>query len=211
MAKTKETIQRVTSLGGIAKAAKIRAYYKPKPCEYCNTGIKLATNQKIGDVRKKRFCNKSCATKYNNARRTPKVPVPVICKNCEQPFYGIADRTYCDGCLEQARTDYGNRTKGQVSRRDVARHAVSQLNGTVSECHKCGYNLYVEVCHIKAVSEFSDNATLNEINDPNNLIYLCPNCHKEMDVGLWAITGFLTAEPKRIPPHHHRREPAKSP
>ena len=45
----------------------------------------------------------------------------------------------------------------------------------------CGYDKTYEVAHIKAVSEFSDDALISEINDINNLIALCPNHHWEFD------------------------------
>lgn len=52
------------------------------------------------------------------------------------------------------------------------------------KCAICGYDRHIEVAHIKAVSEFDDNATINEINSLDNLIGLCPNHHWEYDNGL---------------------------
>jgi HNH endonuclease len=46
---------------------------------------------------------------------------------------------------------------------------------------KCGYSKHVEICHIKEVKSFPDDAKIKEINDPSNLLYLCPNCHWEFD------------------------------
>jgi len=40
------------------------------------------------------------------------------------------------------------------------------------------------ICHIKPVAEFGDDAPLEEINAKENLIALCPNCHRELDDGL---------------------------
>lgn len=40
------------------------------------------------------------------------------------------------------------------------------------------------MAHIKAVSEFSDDTLISEINDINNLVGLCPNHHWEYDHGL---------------------------
>lgn len=56
-----------------------------------------------------------------------------------------------------------------------------------SKCHICGYDKHVEVAHIKAVSQFDDSATIDEINSVNNLIGLCPNHHWEYDNGLLTI------------------------
>lgn len=49
------------------------------------------------------------------------------------------------------------------------------------ECAICGYNKHIEIAHIKAVSDFDDNATITEINDPKNLVGLCPTHHWEFD------------------------------
>ena len=62
------------------------------------------------------------------------------------------------------------------------------------KCAICGYNKHIEIAHIKAVSEFDDNSTINEINDPNNLIGLCPNHHWEYDNGLLDITSYLETQ-----------------
>lgn len=40
------------------------------------------------------------------------------------------------------------------------------------------------MCHIRAVSDFSDDALISEINDISNLIALCPNHHYEYDAGI---------------------------
>lgn len=52
------------------------------------------------------------------------------------------------------------------------------------KCKICGYDKHIEVAHIKAVSEFSDDTLISEINDINNLVGLCPNHHWEYDHGL---------------------------
>ena len=57
-------------------------------------------------------------------------------------------------------------------------------HNTEHKCAICGYDKHIEVAHIKAVSEFDDNATIGEINAITNLIGLCPNHHWEYDNGL---------------------------
>lgn len=54
-------------------------------------------------------------------------------------------------------------------------------------CLVCGYETFIEVCHIKSITSFPDTALVGEVNDLNNLIFLCPNHHKEFDSGLLAI------------------------
>ena len=52
------------------------------------------------------------------------------------------------------------------------------------KCAICGYTNHIEVAHIKAVSDFSDNTMIKDINSIENLIALCPNHHWEYDNGL---------------------------
>lgn len=51
-------------------------------------------------------------------------------------------------------------------------------------CRVCGYNKHVELCHIKPLNKFDDSDLLKEINSPNNIVVLCPNCHWEFDNGI---------------------------
>ena len=51
-------------------------------------------------------------------------------------------------------------------------------------CMNCGYDKHVQVCHIRAIASFSDDALLDEINHVDNVVGLCPNCHWEFDHGI---------------------------
>jgi hypothetical protein len=65
----------------------------------------------------------------------------------------------------------------------VRKHATTVMKrlGIPRICNECGYDKHVEICHIKAISEFAENATFTEINSKLNLVYLCPNHHWELD------------------------------
>ena len=58
--------------GGIAAAKVVRERYvnqynqNPNFCLFCGEVIKIGEGQKTGYVKKKKFCNLSCASKYNN-------------------------------------------------------------------------------------------------------------------------------------------------
>lgn len=60
------------------------------------------------------------------------------------------------------------------------------------KCLICGYDKHTELCHIKPVSLFDADAKLGDINDPKNLIPLCPNCHWEFDNNLIPLETILT-------------------
>ena len=59
------------------------------------------------------------------------------------------------------------------------------------KCVVCGYDKHIDVAHIKAVADFDDSATLEEINEPDNLIGLCPNHHWEYDHGMLDLEKYL--------------------
>lgn len=78
---------------------------------------------------------------------------------------------------------FDNHKNWQSARSNIRRHAqkIFMRSGIKQECLLCGYNKYIEVAHIKAVSDFDDSATVAEINDLHNLVPLCPNHHWEFD------------------------------
>ena len=84
------------------------------------------------------------------------------------------------GELKEIRKNY------QSYRSSIRKKAelVFKNSGKECKCEVCGYNKHIEIAHKKAVSDFDDSATIAEINDINNLIALCPNCHWEFDNGL---------------------------
>lgn len=58
-------------------------------------------------------------------------------------------------------------------------------------CVNCGYSKHYEVCHIKAVKDFPDTATMAEVHSLDNLIALCPNCHWEYDHNMLTLDEIL--------------------
>lgn len=81
---------------------------------------------------------------------------------------------------------FDNRKNWQSARTAIRKDAQKSFenSGKTYKCIICGYDKHVEIAHIKAVSEFEDNALISEINHPDNLIGLCPNHHWEYDNGL---------------------------
>lgn len=63
-------------------------------------------------------------------------------------------------------------------------------------CAKCGYERHVQLSHIKPIASFSGETTLGEINDPANVVQLCPNCHWEFDHGFLLIEEIWSAGPE---------------
>jgi hypothetical protein len=84
---------------------------------------------------------------------------------------------------------FSERKNWQSARTAIRKNATETYFRSNKEhkCAICGYNKHIEVAHIKAVSDFSNNATIREINSITNLIGLCPNHHWEYDHGLISL------------------------
>lgn len=144
-------------------AATGRLRWVTAPCQHCGDPVtrKKSHFNKEGTV----FCSKKCSA----ALRTVEKAI------------GFGART--KGDLFASRANY------QSARSSIQRMArTAFLNGnTHPSCiapvgtRLCGYSKHVEVCHIKDVAEFPDDATLAEINSPANLYGLCPTHHWEFD------------------------------
>lgn len=144
-----------------------------------------------------KFCSRSCNVTYNNKRRKKKTYTKE-CKHCATIFIVPAtkkNRTVCDNCV----SPFNSKRKSDLTQaltvqeikdnqKNASRPWTDRIRGYArskyknkSTCIKCGYDKHVEVCHIKPIVNFSDSATVSEINDESNILLLCPNCHWEHD------------------------------
>lgn len=157
-------------------------------CLHCN---KETTNLK--------FCSHSCSAKETN--KIPKRKLSKKCSNCDNIVRNYRS-TLCEHHFQKEqknKTEYiKNLSIGDYTQRDCLKklHASSQfahirgLNRSWNKhlielpCYVCGYSKHVELAHIKPISSFPTTAKLVEVNSPNNVIQLCPNCHWEFDNGL---------------------------
>lgn len=66
-----EDIKTINNIGGKATREKaLRSYYSnPNYCQYCGKMIVHKVGRSIHDIKKKKFCDASCAAKYNNSIR----------------------------------------------------------------------------------------------------------------------------------------------
>lgn len=64
-----------------------------------------------------------------------------------------------------------------------ARKVMKEAN-VPKHCKICEYKNYVEVCHIRAICNFTNEETIADVNSLSNLVYLCPNHHWEFDNGI---------------------------
>lgn len=172
-------------------------------CDGCGSPFLIA--RRFLARSKRHYCSTTCP-----GRRVGEL---VICAYCKTEFYcrpakikrSKTGLLFCKReCKDAAqrltshvnlRPDHygkiGQKTLGELKRalrqwRNVvagdARRVASYLGGDC--CEICGYTTYTEVCHIKPVSEFEDATLVSQVNSPDNLAILCPNHHKELDLGI---------------------------
>ncbi len=181
------------SLGGKVTAVLLRKkaienyYLNPNHCLYCNKIIEVPEGKKCGEIRRKKFCDKSCAARLNNcSRKQPKTIIPIKVKTNEEIIntkfkwvIGITKKELFD-----------KSSNWQIARSSIQKHArfIYKLSDKPKQCFKCGYDKHYEVCHKKPVAKFDDSAIVNEdINNINNLLALCPTHHWEFDNGIFKI------------------------
>jgi hypothetical protein len=156
-------------------------------------------------TKNKKYCSRSCAAIVNN-KITPKRKVEPqnICLLCNSKLsrrIGSRKNQICFNCYQNQRKmdthiKYGLKTKQEVMTESLSyssKHRYEKIRQHAkrccelfkwknsNRCEKCSYNIHTELCHIKPISEFSDDTILNVINDRSNVIFLCPNCHWEFD------------------------------
>lgn len=154
-------------------------------CKQC--GCEIDANRK--------FCSRSCAASFNNSAKPKRIKTR-LCKNCGVGLQGSAKK--CKSCYNQGRmmiTDA--KTVAQMHGNGEAKHKYQKIRehahrrfGPIAGrgCHVCGYDLHVELCHIKPIAKFKDTEPLEVVNAISNLVLLCPNHHWELDNGLLSIT-----------------------
>lgn len=210
-------MDKIGSAGGkisaiISKYKSIEKYYSnPNYCLYCGKLIDIHDGMKVHDIKKKRFCDNSCAAFYNNKLRPPRHSTKTTSGNCKScgaiilfknrtnnnGYY--TKRKYCDACAKINRIKnrgdnlFTNITKGELfnnrkqqwqsARSSIQKDArIKYLNSNKQLiCFICGYNKHVDIAHIKSVSKFPNETLISTINDPSNLLALCPNHHWEYD------------------------------
>ncbi len=163
-------------------------YMNMKPCITCGDPT---SNPK--------FCSRSCSATFNN-KGISRQRKTKFCKTCSSLIN--SSHTYCKDCFTtntvpgKSKDLIGSRTIEQSlsgnryanAYRTIRSHARRILEQNQSPvCCKCNYSIYVECCHIIPISSFPKDTTINIVNAPNNLVWLCPNCHWEFDHGLLSI------------------------
>lgn len=172
----KKFMKKIAKLGAeaSARAQRERAidrYNQADPhCRWCNKFIPPPA-EKQGEnswakMSRRKFCGPSCVQKYSwtvgRHNRMEAIKKRLANRGDLQKLRTRSPRYYANVIREDARQTYFLSTTNRV-------------------CEKCGYTKHIDVCHIKAIKNFSSTALFNEINARENLIGLCRNCHWELD------------------------------
>ena len=174
-------------------------------CENCGEKIRISKGDYNKSETKHFFCDSSCAAKYNNKHRKRKTNDENKksgynkCPICGELKYYKSE--LCQTCRNKEKRKIKDRTLGSFV--DGKKYLVSKCNEirkdarrTIEEskrervcayCHNHEFDDILEVHHIKGILEFDRTATIREINDESNLIWLCPNHHKMLEMGLIKI------------------------
>jgi hypothetical protein len=156
--------------------------------------------------KRQKHCSKNCSAKRNNIlfprkhlkpfKRPKKLTNEIICSCGEKKTY--RSKT-CFDCRQKERIAAYEKNSlkelkiatPQCAFVKVRQHAKRKFKAfnVPQRCKICGYEVYLELAHIKAIASFSEEALLSEVNHFDNLAYLCPNHHKELDNGIINIAG----------------------
>jgi predicted restriction endonuclease len=69
------------------------------------------------------------------------------------------------------------------SRYNTVRHHAREWakKNLPNKCQICGYSKTFQVCHLRDISSYPLTTLVKVVNDPGNIIVLCPNHHWELD------------------------------
>jgi hypothetical protein len=174
-------------------------------CKTCDKEVRRTPSEISG----KTFCSRSCAARTNNLgkRRHP----PRNCKKCSKEYLTNKNHkslSICQDCKasiftsEQAKqmtlSYYMTRDSVKNKHPSWKYNHVRNFNRSWNKdlvnkpCQVCKYNTHTELAHIKPISSFSDDTKLCVINDPSNILVLCPNHHWEFDSGILKLEDIPT-------------------
>jgi hypothetical protein len=174
-------------------------------CECCKAEfIPIGYSKK--NAHKQRFCSRSCSNEIVvRITKTDLGYSNTICIYCGKK--AASKRKFCPTCISEGRHTFHRKHGGKLLHEITIKQYSITMRGGANKfdsvrgharkmylksdkpkvCVKCGYDKHFEVCHIHPISQFPDTATIADVNDLNNIVALCPNCHWEYDNKLWSL------------------------
>ena len=175
---TEEGFQRIldaANRGRIKQQEKLKKlqeeYYKnPKKCLNCNEAVEYKKK------RENKFCSKKCADTFNAVKRIKNK----TCLVCENEIKKGASK-YCS--LKCQQTHYFNQKltnwiEGtyETKSRNFFRRYLTETQGYKCSC--CGISEWNNKAIVLEIDHIDGNF---ENNRPENLRFICPNCHSQTD------------------------------
>jgi len=151
-----------------------------KVCKNC--GAEFEADHREIDRNNAKFCSRQCGAIYSNAHRPYHL---LICRACGKSFKSKAKQAkYCSReCA--ARNRFINKSGKTPKYRYHLNHTIDKLVGT-DECFNCGWNK--SICDVHHIISRKNDGT----DDYENLIVVCPNCHRLIEKGLLDPTSIPT-------------------
>ena len=144
-----------------------------KQCETCGCSI---TGEEFGSGR---FCSLRCAVSYSANKTNKNRPISYICEICGERFERKTSirkgrKITCNNCKNKAI----HSNKDLQNLLEASSRTVSKILYRLKvPCSLCGWNK--ATCDIHHI--ISKKAGGNNSNE--NLIIICPNCHREIHAG----------------------------
>lgn len=179
--------------------ALIEYYKNPVICNKCLSIITVPDGVKPSEIRRRKFCSKSCSAKYNN-RGKQRNYKKNCCKVCHKLI--LAHQNFCSkDCREilySKRKQERTRNSGKyvVSWRQRTKlRAVFYKGGS---CQLCGYDKSIRALQFHHLSNGEKDFNISSVSkswqtikaELDKCILLCANCHAEVHDGIISFLPF---------------------
>lgn len=173
-----------------------------KQCANCGKDTKKSNTEIKSNKSGLYFCSIICRQKVISSFPRRKTCPQTSCKTCGKQI-NEKKKFCCDLCRKSStekiikKNVNKYKTLGEVrakaQKQDQNRYTLvrrraqntaekyCKIHNIQKCCFVCGYDKFVHLCHIKDIASYDDNALIEDINNPANLIYLCLNHHAELD------------------------------
>ena len=161
-----------------------------KTCTKCKLSKQLSDFSKRAASKDgyRTICKECSKIRKNPKRHGQNIP----CKFCGELCWSKTGR--CQKCKnKQGFDNYETLTLGDktYSKHKYAKYAYIRFYARkiaielgFNKCCNCGYDKHFEIAHKKPISSYPPETLIKDINSPDNLLPLCPNCHYEYDNNL---------------------------
>jgi hypothetical protein len=117
-----------------------------------------------------KFCGRSCAASYNNQKYFKRTRKKFYCQKCGKE--AKSRRQFCETCNPMKGQDYSQRTLADLRSLADFHGRIRQIGrkfffrtSTSKRCAVCGYDKFVEICHIKPIQDLPEDTPISVVND----------------------------------------------